>query len=116
MKLSVVDIIWLTKALRAFWLQYEYVIHKVLVGSVRRPVIGQDPWHASLGSSLDNLALSLLRGVSAQGDDERVMAFECLDNGLLLAVVDGFRSNSVGELALAADSRNRCNCVLAGLE
>lgn len=54
--------------------------------------------------------------MTAQSDDQRILASECLDERLRLAVVDFLANDAFGQLDLAVDPCDGRDGVFAGLE
>ena len=99
-----------------FWLEDKHVFDQRLVRRVRGPFIRQDPRYTRLTGRIDKLHFALFRRTTAQSDDQRILASECLDERLRPAVVDFLAHHAFGQLDLAVDPCEGRYGVLAGLE
>ena len=99
-----------------FWLENKHVFHQRLVRRVRGPFVRQDPQHTRLSGRSDKLHFALFRRLAAQSDDERILASECLNERLRLAVVDLLADDAFGQRALTVDPCQGRDGVDAGLE
>ena len=102
--------------LLTLWRESENVFDHRLVRSVWRPFVRQNPCHACLTGGVIELYLGLCWCVTAQRDDLRILASECLDECLRFAVIDRLGDHSVWQLVLAVDACDGRDGVFASLE
>lgn len=105
-----------TTRLLTLWLEKKDVFDHRFVRGVWGPFIRQDPCHACLTGRVDELHFGLFWGVATQGDDQRILASECLTECFRLGVIDLLGNHAFWKLVLAIDPRDCRNGVLAGLE
>ena len=63
---------------------------------------------------MDEFRLSILRSHPTQGDDQRLLTFQCVDECLRVAVIDLLGHHALWNLALTICSGDCCDCVLSG--
>lgn len=104
------------KILLTLGLEKNNVFDHRFVGGVWGPFVRQDPCHACLSGRVDELLFGLFWSVTAQSDDQRILASECLNECLWLVVIDLLGNHAFWKLVLAIDPRDCRNGVLVSLE
>lgn len=107
---------WAESAVLTLWLENHDILHHVRVRAVGGPVIRHDPFHARGPGSLDQRELRFRWGLGVERDDQRILAFQRVDDRLRTGVVDDFRDHAFWKTGLAAFSGQGRDCVFSSLE
>lgn len=79
-------------------------------------LVWQYPGHSSHCGGVNEFSLCVWRGHVVHRDDQDVLAFECLDKGSLVVVINLDHGHAVGKSIVAILTSDGCDSVLAGLQ
>ena len=101
--------------LLTLWLEDEHVLDQCFVRRVWGPFVRENPSHAGLPSGVDKQRFGLY-SMTTQGNDQCILASECLNECLRFAVIDLFENHAFRQFALAVSPRDCCNGVFPSLK